>query len=69
MNPRNPSLKPFIPWLKAERPIDWQQRFGREAVLEIEIGFGYVNPEGTPQHSPSKREQRLFTSGGCTSRL
>jgi tRNA (guanine-N7-)-methyltransferase len=41
MDPRNPFLKPFILWLKAERPIDWRQRFGRDATLEVEIGFGY----------------------------
>ena len=41
MNPRNPSLKPFILWLRADRPIDWQRRFGREAILDVEIGFGY----------------------------
>jgi tRNA (guanine-N7-)-methyltransferase len=40
MNPRNPSLKPLILWLKAERPINWQQQFGREAILDVEIGFG-----------------------------
>ena len=40
MNPRNPSLEPFIPWLKAERPIDWWRRFGGEAILDVEIGFG-----------------------------
>jgi tRNA (guanine-N7-)-methyltransferase len=41
MDPRDFSLKPFIFWLKAERPIDWQRRFGRETILELEIGFGY----------------------------
>ena len=41
MNQRNPSFKPLILWLKAERPIKWQQRFGSERILEVEIGFGY----------------------------
>ncbi len=41
MNSRNPSLEPFIPWLKAERPIDWGQRFGGEVILDLEVGFGY----------------------------
>jgi tRNA (guanine-N7-)-methyltransferase len=40
MNSRNPPLDPFIPWLKGERPIDWCRRFGREAILDAEIGFG-----------------------------
>lgn len=34
------SLAPFIPWRQAERPINWARRFGREALLEAEIGFG-----------------------------
>ncbi|NIO07730.1 MAG: tRNA (guanosine(46)-N7)-methyltransferase TrmB [Deltaproteobacteria bacterium] len=41
MNPQSLSLKPLILWLKAERPINWQTRFGRETTLEVEIGFGY----------------------------
>ncbi len=41
MEPRDLSLKPLILWLKAERPIDWQRRFGRGTILEVEIGFGY----------------------------
>jgi tRNA (guanine-N7-)-methyltransferase len=41
MNPGDLSLKHFIFWLKAERPIDWQKQFGRETILEVEIGFGY----------------------------
>jgi tRNA (guanine-N7-)-methyltransferase len=40
MNSRNPLLDAFIPWLKAERPIDWRGRFKREAILDLEIGFG-----------------------------
>lgn len=34
------SLTPLIPWRQTERPIDWPRRFGREAPLELEIGFG-----------------------------
>ncbi|UCD71318.1 MAG: tRNA (guanosine(46)-N7)-methyltransferase TrmB [Syntrophobacterales bacterium] len=41
MDPRNLSRKPLIPWLQAERPIDWKRQFGRKAILEVEIGFGY----------------------------
>ena len=41
MNPYNFSLNPFILWLEAERPIDWLAQFGRETILELEIGFGY----------------------------
>ena len=41
MNPRKIIFKPLILWLKAERPINWQQRFGNEKILEVEIGFGY----------------------------
>jgi tRNA (guanine-N7-)-methyltransferase len=41
MDPQNLSIKPLIPWLKAERPIDWKRQFGRGTILEVEIGFGY----------------------------
>jgi tRNA (guanine-N7-)-methyltransferase len=34
------SLAPFILWQQAERPVDWSRRFGRQAPLQIEIGFG-----------------------------
>jgi len=34
------SLEPFLPWRQVERPVDWAQHFGREAPLELEIGFG-----------------------------
>lgn len=40
MKARYISLAPFILWRQAERPINWAQRFGREALLEVEIGFG-----------------------------
>jgi tRNA (guanine-N7-)-methyltransferase len=40
MQARYLSLTPFIPWLHAARPIDWPQRFGRDAPLQVEIGFG-----------------------------
>lgn len=34
------SLDPLTPWRQAERPLDWESRFGRRAPLELEIGFG-----------------------------
>ncbi len=40
MNPTYLSLIPFINWPDEERPIDWPARFGRQAPLEVEIGFG-----------------------------
>ena len=40
MKPTYLSLEPLIPWREAERPIRWEERFGREAPLELEIGFG-----------------------------
>jgi len=40
MKRRYTSLTPFIPWRQVERPIDWRQRFGRQAPLEVEVGFG-----------------------------
>ena len=40
MKPHYISLMPLFLWRQAERPINWQQRFGREAPLELEIGFG-----------------------------
>jgi tRNA (guanine-N7-)-methyltransferase len=40
MKRRYTSLKPLVLWRQAERPIDWRRRFGRQAPLEVEIGFG-----------------------------
>lgn len=40
MKARYLSLQPFIPWRQVARPIDWARQFGREAPLEVEIGFG-----------------------------
>jgi tRNA (guanine-N7-)-methyltransferase len=34
------SLAPFIAWQQRARPLDWAEIFGRDARLEIEIGFG-----------------------------
>lgn len=34
------SLKPLILWREVTRPLDWAQVFGREAPIELEIGFG-----------------------------
>ncbi len=40
MKTRYLSLAPFIAWQQISRPINWAEVFGREAQLEIEIGFG-----------------------------
>jgi tRNA (guanine-N7-)-methyltransferase len=34
------SFKPFLPWRKVERPIDWPGQFGSSVPLDVEIGFG-----------------------------
>jgi tRNA (guanine-N7-)-methyltransferase len=40
MQARYLSLQSFLLWQHVERPINWAQRFGRQAPLEVEIGFG-----------------------------
>lgn len=40
MQARYLSLQPLLLWQHVERPIDWPQRFGRQAPLQVEIGFG-----------------------------
>ena len=40
MQTRYLSLAPFIAWQDMARPVDWAAVFGRQARLEIEIGFG-----------------------------
>ncbi len=40
MKTRYLSLLPFMAWQHVSRPADWAAVFGREARLEIEIGFG-----------------------------
>lgn len=40
MKTRYLSLAPFIAWQQLPRPIDWTAVFGRDARLEVEIGFG-----------------------------
>ncbi len=40
MKTRYLSLSPFIPWQHIPRPVNWAEVFGRDAPLEIEIGFG-----------------------------
>ncbi|MDH3599918.1 MAG: tRNA (guanosine(46)-N7)-methyltransferase TrmB, partial [Candidatus Tectomicrobia bacterium] len=40
MKARYLSLAPFIHWQHTPRPIPWAERFGRDAPLQIEIGFG-----------------------------
>ena len=34
------SLAPLLLWQHVERPVDWARRFGRQAPLVVEIGFG-----------------------------
>jgi len=34
------SLKPLVSWREINRPLDWEKLFGRQARLEVEIGFG-----------------------------
>ena len=34
------SIVPFIHWQETERPINWDERFGRKAPVDVEIGFG-----------------------------
>ncbi len=57
MQPRYLSLRPFIAWQQAERPIDWRQRFGRDAPLEVEIGFG--NGEFIARRAQARPERNL----------
>ena len=38
--PRYIRLDPLIPWLREPHPVPWEKYFGREAELEVEIGFG-----------------------------
>lgn len=40
MKARYLSLQPLLLWQHVERPVNWTQRFGRQAPLEVEIGFG-----------------------------
>ncbi len=40
MQARYVSLQSLLLWQHVERPIDWPQRFGRQAPLVVEIGFG-----------------------------
>lgn len=40
MKPRYRSLEPLILWKQVERPVRWEERFGRAGPLEVEIGFG-----------------------------
>lgn len=34
------SLEPYVPWRERVLPLNWDQEFGRQAALHIEIGFG-----------------------------
>src|SRR5262245_22753276 len=40
MKARYLSLQPLLLWQRVLRPIDWGQQFGRQAPVEVEIGFG-----------------------------
>jgi tRNA (guanine-N7-)-methyltransferase len=40
MKARYLSLQPLLLWQRVSRPIDWTQQFGRQAPVEVEIGFG-----------------------------
>jgi len=40
MKARYLALQPLLLWQHVERPIAWAQQFGRQAPLEVEIGFG-----------------------------
>lgn len=40
MKARYLSLAPLLLWQHIERPVAWAQRFGRQAPLVVEIGFG-----------------------------
>ena len=40
MKARYLSLQPLLLWQRGARPIDWVQQFGRQAPVEVEIGFG-----------------------------
>src|SRR3990167_7377301 len=33
-------LEPIIPCHQIQRPISWQEQFGRQAPLDVEAGFG-----------------------------
>lgn len=40
MKARYRSLQALLRWEQGQRPINWHQQFGRQAPLDIEIGFG-----------------------------
>lgn len=40
MKARYISLDPLIPWMQLSRPFDLSELFGRDAPVELEIGFG-----------------------------
>ena len=40
MKARYLALQPLLLWQHVARPIDWAQQFGRQAPVEVEIGFG-----------------------------
>ncbi|MGE0487797.1 MAG: tRNA (guanosine(46)-N(7))-methyltransferase TrmB [Vulcanimicrobiota bacterium] len=40
MKARYLALAPMVAWKERSRPLDWSTEFGRQARLEVEIGFG-----------------------------
>ena len=40
MKDRYLALGPVVAWKERSRPLDWSAEFGRQARLEVEIGFG-----------------------------
>ncbi|HNU72985.1 MAG TPA: tRNA (guanosine(46)-N7)-methyltransferase TrmB [Thermodesulfobacteriota bacterium] len=69
MKKRYLSLKPLILWQEAEHPIDWVKRFQREALLDVEIGFG--NGEFLCKLARSRPDRNIVgieVSWGCVRR-
>ncbi len=40
MTPKDYFFRPLVHYYQRQRPIDWVEEFGRQAPLEVEIGFG-----------------------------
>lgn len=40
MNPQGSFFQPLVSCHQIQRPIAWEEQFGRSAALEVEIGFG-----------------------------
>ncbi|MEW5725395.1 MAG: hypothetical protein AB1896_19945 [Thermodesulfobacteriota bacterium] len=50
-------LDPLVPWSQVQRPVDWPAEFGREAPLEVEMGFG--NGETLVRHARERTDLNL----------